>query len=68
MVPHICRYLIGNNHYWLLPLCALTGATLLVAADTASRFLLMPRTVPVGVTTALLGVPFLIYLARRRSA
>lgn len=68
MVPHICRYLIGNNHYWLLPLCALTGATLLVAADTASRFLLMPRTVPVGVTTALLGVPFLIYLARRRGA
>ena len=67
MVPHICRYLIGNNHFWLLPFCALSGATLLVAADMASRFLLMPRSVPVGVTTALLGVPFLIYLARRRS-
>ncbi|MFS0727462.1 FecCD family ABC transporter permease [Paenibacillus sp. 1P07SE] len=67
MVPHICRYLIGSNHFWLIPFSALSGAALLVAADTASRFLLMPRSVPVGVATALLGVPFLIYLARRRS-
>lgn len=65
MVPHICRFLVGGNHFWLLPLSGLGGAILLVAADTASRFVLMPKSVPVGVTTALLGVPFLIYLARR---
>ncbi|WP_166241472.1 FecCD family ABC transporter permease [Paenibacillus turpanensis] len=66
IVPHICRYLVGSDHRWLLPYCAVAGAILLVAADTASRFLLMPKEVPVGVTTALLGVPFLIYLSRRR--
>lgn len=67
MVPHIGRFLFGANHFWLIPFCMLGGALLLVAADILSRFVLMPKTVPVGVTTALLGVPFLIYLARRRT-
>ena len=67
MVPHIGRFLFGANHFWLIPFCMLGGALLLVAADIASRFILMPKAVPVGVTTALLGVPFLIYLARRRT-
>ncbi|WP_245596030.1 FecCD family ABC transporter permease [Paenibacillus taiwanensis] len=67
IVPHICRYLIGNDHKWLIPFCAVAGALLLVSADTAARFLLMPKEVPVGVTTALLGVPFLIVIARRRT-
>ncbi|AJS59394.1 FecCD family ABC transporter permease [Paenibacillus sp. IHBB 10380] len=66
IVPHLCRYIVGNDHRWLLPYCALTGATLLVAADIASRFILMPKEIPVGVATALIGVPFLIYVARRR--
>lgn len=66
IVPHLCRYLVGNDHRWLIPYCALTGATLLVTADIASRFVLMPKEVPVGVATALIGVPFLIYVARRR--
>lgn len=68
MIPHICRYLIGGNHYWLLPYCAVCGALLLVWADLASRYLLMPKEVPVGLMTALLGVPFFIYLARRKKA
>ncbi|WP_196426962.1 FecCD family ABC transporter permease [Paenibacillus validus] len=67
IVPHLCRYLVGNDHRWLLPYCAITGAVLLVAADLASRFIIMPKEVPVGVATALLGVPFLIYVARRRA-
>nr|WP_036717845.1 iron ABC transporter permease [Paenibacillus sp. JCM 10914] len=66
MVPHIGRFLFGANHFWLIPFCMFGGALLLVAADIVSRFVLMPKTIPVGVTTALLGVPFLIYLARRR--
>lgn len=66
MVPHLCRYLVGTNHVWLIPYSAFAGAILLVSADLASRFLLMPKEVPVGVTTALIGVPFLIHLARRR--
>lgn len=67
IVPHLCRSLVGGNHYWLIPYSAVAGAALLVAADTASRLVLSPKSVPVGVTTALLGVPFLIHLARRRA-
>ncbi|MFD2333546.1 FecCD family ABC transporter permease [Cohnella sp. GCM10020058] len=65
VVPHLCRHFVGNDHRWLLPYCAFAGATLLVAADTASRLILMPKEVPVGVATALIGVPFLIRAARR---
>ncbi|WP_025028639.1 FecCD family ABC transporter permease [Caldalkalibacillus mannanilyticus] len=67
IVPHLCRYLVGNDHIWVIPYSAVAGAALLVSADTVSRFILMPKEVPVGVTTALLGVPFLIYIARRRN-
>ncbi|MFC4307446.1 FecCD family ABC transporter permease [Cohnella boryungensis] len=67
IVPHLCRYFVGNDYRWLLPYSALTGAILLVTADVASRFILMPKEVPVGIATALIGVPFLIYVARRRA-
>ena len=67
IAPHICRFLIGGNHIWLIPFSGIFGATLLVSADLLSRLVLMPKQVPVGVTTALLGVPFLIYLARWRT-
>ncbi|MDF2720642.1 MAG: iron transporter [Paenibacillus sp.] len=66
VVPHLCRYIAGNDHRWLLPYCAVAGALLLVSADLASRFVLMPKEVPVGVATALIGVPFLIYVSRRK--
>ena len=66
VVPHLCRHLTGSDHRWLLPYCALTGAILLVAADTVSRLILMPKEVPVGVAMALIGVPFLIRVARGR--
>jgi iron complex transport system permease protein len=66
VVPHLCRSFTGPDHRWLIPYCALGGALLLVAADLASRFILMPKEVPVGVATALIGVPFLIHVARRR--
>lgn len=62
----MARGLIGIDHRWLLPACGVLGATLLLAADIASRFLMPPQEVPVGVMTALLGTPFFIYLARRR--
>jgi iron complex transport system permease protein len=65
IIPHIVRFLVGNDHRWILPYCAVLGALLLVAADLGSRFIAMPREVPVGVTTAILGVPFFVYLARK---
>lgn len=67
IVPHMVRSLFGRDHRWVLPGCALFGAGLLLIADTLARFLIPPQEVPVGIMTALLGTPFFIYLARRRS-
>lgn len=66
IVPHLCRYIIGHDFKWLLPYTALVGAILLVTADLASRFILETKEVPVGVATAIIGVPFLIHVARRK--
>lgn len=68
IVPHMARGIFGIDHRWLLPACALLGACLLLLADLASRFLMPPQEIPVGVMTALIGTPFFIYLARRKMA
>lgn len=65
MVPHMVRRGLSIDHRWLLPGCALAGATLLLLADLAARLVILPQEVPVGVMTALLGAPFFILLARR---
>lgn len=65
MVPHMVRSVVGYDHKWLIPLSALWGAILLLCADVISRFVIMPEEVPIGVTTAILGTPFFIYLARK---
>ncbi|MCQ6562459.1 FecCD family ABC transporter permease [Paenibacillus mendelii] len=65
IVPHIARYLIGSDYRWVLPYSALFGAILLVSADIGSRYIAMPKEVPVGVMTAVIGVPFFVYIARK---
>lgn len=65
IVPHMVRGLLGHDYRWVVPGCAVFGASLLLVADVAARFLIMPQEIPVGVMTALLGTPFFIYLARR---
>ncbi|AUG79146.1 iron ABC transporter permease [Kitasatospora sp. MMS16-BH015] len=65
-VPHAARFLVGPSHRWLLPLSALLGAAFLLFADTLGRILFPPAEVPAGVLTALVGVPVLITLVRRR--
>jgi len=65
IIPHIARSLVGSDHRMLLPYCAVLGAILLVGADIGARFIAMPKEVPVGVTTAILGVPFFVYIARK---
>jgi len=49
----------------LLPAAALTGGSLLVLADALARTLIAPRELPVGVLTALIGVPLMLWLLRR---
>jgi ABC-type Fe3+-siderophore transport system, permease component len=65
IVPHIARRIGGANHRLLLPLSALTGALLLASADFAAQWLSYPSEIPVGIVTALMGVPFFLYLLRR---
>ncbi|MFG3516523.1 MULTISPECIES: FecCD family ABC transporter permease [Streptomyces] len=68
-VPHLVRRLTRNApHRVLLPLSALTGAALLLFADVAGRVVRAPAEVPAGVMTALVGVPVLVVLVRRRGA
>lgn len=65
VIPHISRFLVGADHRWVIPYCALLGANLLIGADLAARFIMIPEEVPVGVMTAMIGAPFFIYIARR---
>lgn len=65
VVPHALRLLFGNDQRVLLPASALAGGMLLLLADTAARTLVAPQQLPVGVITALIGVPtFLVLLTR----
>jgi iron complex transport system permease protein len=66
VVPHIVRLLIGPDHRFLLPGSALLGALLLVLADALSRVIVAPAELPVGIVTALLGVPFFFSLLVRQ--
>lgn len=65
VVPHMLRLLLGNDQRLILPACALAGGTLLVLADTLARVVIAPEQLPVGVITALLGVPTFLYLLYR---
>jgi iron complex transport system permease protein len=67
IVPHLMRLLTGSDHRVLIPAATLFGGLFLVVSDTLARTVLAPRQLPVGVITALLGVPlFLVLLNRTR--
>lgn len=65
VIPHILRLLGGSDHRFLLPACVLLGGGFLTVADTLARSLTAPAQLPVGVITALLGVPVFLYLLVR---
>jgi iron complex transport system permease protein len=66
VVPHLARMLIGNDQRLLLPTAVLAGGTLLTLADTLARTIIAPQQLPVGVLTALLGVPLFLFLLSRQ--
>ena len=68
IIPHAVRLLIGNDNRLLLPASVLAGGILLVAADMLARTLLAPRQLPVGVLTAMIGVPVFLILLQSTSA
>jgi len=70
VVPHAARFVVGPLHARLLPACAITGAIFMVLADIASRTLVPQQVLPIGVVTALVGVPFfsvILYRLQRAS-
>ncbi|MDX9698917.1 MAG: iron ABC transporter permease [Rhodocyclaceae bacterium] len=67
IVPHLVRFVIGNDQRVLLPAAMLAGGTLLTLADTAARTVMAPMQLPVGVLTALIGVPLFLFLLSRRT-
>jgi iron complex transport system permease protein len=66
VAPHLARRLVGAGHRRVLPVAALLGAVLVVAADALGRWVLAPNEIPVGVVTALVGAPYLVWLLRRQ--
>lgn len=68
VVPHVVRMLWGADHRFLLPASVLLGATFLVLADALARTVAAPTELPIGVVTAFVGVPFFLWLLRKRGA
>ncbi len=66
-VPHLVRIATGPLHRTLLPLSALAGAVLLLVADTLARSLRAGTEIPIGVITAAIGAPVLVYLLRAQA-
>jgi len=66
MLPHAARLLIGPDHRFLIPLSAIMGGIFLVICDTIARTISTGE-VPIGIITAILGAPYLLFLLRRRS-
>lgn len=64
VIPHITRFLVGVDYRWIIPCSAILGALLLVSADIGARMINPPFETPVGAITAMIGVPFFLYLAR----
>ena len=66
IIPHISRMLVGVDYKWLVPCSGILGAVFLGLCDVLSRFINYPFETPIGVVTALIGVPFFLYLIRTK--
>lgn len=66
IIPHIARFLSGSDYRWIVPVSGVLGGLFLAASDIIARFLNYPFETPVGVVTALFGVPFFLYLIKTR--
>ncbi|MBV1927519.1 MAG: iron ABC transporter permease [Rhodobacteraceae bacterium] len=65
VAPHIARMLVGEDQRILLPMAALTGAITMTGASVASKLISPGGVIPIGIVTALIGVPFLFFLILR---
>ena len=68
MVPHVARWITGPDQRWILLYTILLAPSLLVGADIVGRLVIRPDELQVGIVTAFIGAPVLIWLVRRKSA
>ncbi|MDR0622194.1 MAG: iron ABC transporter permease [Deltaproteobacteria bacterium] len=68
MVPHACRLMLGWNHRRLTPSVFFVGGAFLSLCDLASRMVLAPAELPIGIVTALLGGPFFLWILFRTNS
>jgi len=68
IVPHVVRMVVGPGHRVLIPLSAIVGAVVLLAADVGARSLVDNADLPLGMLTSLVGGPFFFWLLRRTRA
>lgn len=66
LIPHITRYLVGVDYRWVIPCTGVIGAVFLGLSDVLSRFLNYPFETPIGVVTSAIGIPFFLFLIRRK--
>lgn len=66
VVPHLLRLMMGPDHRFLLPACALLGAVMLLFADAIARQIVAPAELPIGIVTAAIGAPFFLWILLRR--
>ncbi|MCC6380880.1 MAG: iron ABC transporter permease [Dehalococcoidia bacterium] len=64
--PHIARFTVGMDNRYLIPVSGLYGAILVLAADLFARLVIRPAEIPMGIITAGVGAPFLLYLVKFR--
>jgi iron complex transport system permease protein len=68
MVPHVARWIVGPDQRWIIALSITFAPILLIGSDVLGRIVLRPSELPVGIVTAFVGAPVLIWLARRSKA
>ncbi|QUL52361.1 iron ABC transporter permease [Paenibacillus tritici] len=68
IAPHLARRLVGPRHQIMLPVAALSGALLLLTADTIGRWILQPAEIPTGIVVAIIGAPYFLYLLAKSKA
>ncbi|OAB32947.1 FecCD family ABC transporter permease [Paenibacillus glacialis] len=66
VIPHITRFIVGVDYRYIIPCAAMIGAVFLAFCDIVSRFINFPFETPIGVVTAIIGVPFFLYLIRKK--
>ncbi|MCR6109164.1 iron ABC transporter permease [Bacillus sp. A301a_S52] len=66
IIPHITRFFTGTDYRWVIPCSAVIGGIFLTLSDSLSLYINYPFETPIGVVTAMIGVPFFLYLIKTR--